>query len=124
MQATTVQKPVPQSPRMGIDKSPTHATGAVPQVAQTIYARSSVPPFAKQQNLSLGAVRAVQNTHTTQAVYNIAVEGAHCFFANDVLVHNCCSQALMRFRQGGFIRLKSDEKDDDNVFSRRRAAYY
>lgn len=37
---------------------------------------------------------------------------------------DCCSQALMRFRQGGFIRLKSDEKDDDNVLSRRRAAYY
>jgi hypothetical protein len=30
----------------------------------------------------------------------------------------------MRFRAGGFIRLKSDEKDDDNVQIRRRAAYY
>jgi predicted phage terminase large subunit-like protein len=37
---------------------------------------------------------------------------------------DCCSQALMRFRRGGFIRLKSDEKDDDNVVVRRRAAYY
>jgi predicted phage terminase large subunit-like protein len=37
---------------------------------------------------------------------------------------DCCSQALMRFRQGGFIRLKSDEKDDDNLLMRRRAAYY
>jgi predicted phage terminase large subunit-like protein len=37
---------------------------------------------------------------------------------------DCCSQALMRFRQGGFIRLKSDEKDDDNVQVRKRAAYY
>lgn len=37
---------------------------------------------------------------------------------------DCCSQALMRFRQGGFIRLKSDEKDDDNLQIRRRAAYY
>jgi predicted phage terminase large subunit-like protein len=37
---------------------------------------------------------------------------------------DCCSQALMRFRAGGFIRLKSDEKDDDNVQIRRRAAYY
>lgn len=37
---------------------------------------------------------------------------------------DCTSQMLMRFRQGGFIRLKSDEKDDDNVVVRRRAAYY
>ena len=35
------------------------------------------------------------------------------------------SQALMRFRQGGFIRLNSDEPDEPRYFkSRRRAAYY
>jgi predicted phage terminase large subunit-like protein len=34
------------------------------------------------------------------------------------------SQALMRFRQGGFIRFKSDENDDNERVVRRRAAYY
>jgi len=33
------------------------------------------------------------------------------------------TQALLRFRQGGFISLDSDEKDD-RTFTRRRAAYY
>ncbi len=33
------------------------------------------------------------------------------------------TQALLRFRQGGFITLDSDEKDDRS-FTRRRAAYY
>jgi len=33
------------------------------------------------------------------------------------------SQALLRFRQGGFIALDSDEKDD-RLFAPRRAAYY
>jgi predicted phage terminase large subunit-like protein len=33
------------------------------------------------------------------------------------------SQALLRFRQGGFIPLDSDEKDDP-IYFRRRAAYY
>ena len=33
------------------------------------------------------------------------------------------TQALLRFRQGGFISLESDEKDD-RTFMRRRAAYY
>ena len=34
-----------------------------------------------------------------------------------------CSQALLRFRRGGFIPLDSDEQDD-KTFRRRRAAYY
>jgi predicted phage terminase large subunit-like protein len=34
------------------------------------------------------------------------------------------SQALMRFRRGGFIRLASDEPDEIKEFRRRRAAYY
>ena len=34
------------------------------------------------------------------------------------------SQALLRFRQGGFIALNSDEKDDPKIFKRRAAAYY
>jgi predicted phage terminase large subunit-like protein len=33
------------------------------------------------------------------------------------------TQALLRFRQGGFISLDSDEKDD-RTYTRRRAAYY
>lgn len=34
------------------------------------------------------------------------------------------SQALLRFRQGGFIALESDEKDEPRFFRRRAAAYY
>ena len=33
------------------------------------------------------------------------------------------SQALLRFRQGGFISLNTDEKDDP-IYFRRKAAYY
>jgi hypothetical protein len=32
--------------------------------------------------------------------------------------------ALMRFRQGGFIRLPNDEPEDIKYFRRRTAAYY
>jgi phage terminase large subunit-like protein len=32
------------------------------------------------------------------------------------------SQALLRFRQGGFLRLASDE--DEEVFIQRKASYY
>ena len=60
-----------------------------------------------------------------QAVYNLTVEGSHCYFANKVLVHNCDSttQALLRFRQGGFLSLQSDYEDRDPVHHR-KIAYY
>jgi predicted phage terminase large subunit-like protein len=34
------------------------------------------------------------------------------------------SLALARFRKGGFIRLPSDEQDEDPMFRRRRGGYY
>jgi hypothetical protein len=34
------------------------------------------------------------------------------------------SQALLRIRQGGLIRLASDEPDEPQLFRRARAAYY
>ena len=34
------------------------------------------------------------------------------------------SQALLRFRQGGFIRLPSDEPEEQRYFRRKVAAYY
>ena len=43
--------------------------------------------------------------------------------ANDDLVDST-SQALLRFRQGGFIRLESDEPDEPQYFRRRAPAYY
>lgn len=58
-------------------------------------------------------------------VYNLSVDGAHCFYANGVLVHNCDSMvmAMLRFRQGGFIRLPSDEQDDELPY-RQKVDYY
>jgi len=32
--------------------------------------------------------------------------------------------ALMRFRQGGFIRLPNDEADEIRYFKRKRSGYY
>ena len=58
-----------------------------------------------------------------QQVYNLSVEEAETYYANGVLVHNCTSMALARFRSGGFISLKSDVRDD-NYSSPRKAAYY
>lgn len=43
--------------------------------------------------------------------------------ANDDLVDST-TQALMRFRQGGFIRLPSDEPEEQRYFKRQQYAYY
>jgi predicted phage terminase large subunit-like protein len=45
------------------------------------------------------------------------------FMSNDDLVDSTV-MALMRFRQGGFIRLPSDEPDEMKYFSRRSVGYY
>jgi predicted phage terminase large subunit-like protein len=37
---------------------------------------------------------------------------------------DCCSQALMRFRQGGLVRIQSDYQDEPLEHRRRTAAYY
>ena len=45
------------------------------------------------------------------------------FMSNDDLVDSMV-MALMRFRQGGFITLPTDEPDDVKYFRRKRTAYY
>ena len=45
------------------------------------------------------------------------------FGSNDDLVDSTV-MALMRFRQGGFIRLPTDEKDDIRYFKSRKGGYY
>ena len=45
------------------------------------------------------------------------------FMSNDDLVDSTV-MALMRFRQGGFIRLPSDEPEDERFFKQRRGGYY
>lgn len=45
-------------------------------------------------------------------VYNLKVDGAHCYFANGVLVHNCdsASQAIRFLRDNGWA-LRKEEQD-------------
>ena len=45
------------------------------------------------------------------------------FMSNDDLVDSTV-MALMRFRQGGFIRLPSDEAEEQKYFKQRRGGYY
>lgn len=81
--------------------------------------------LVKQKNRDTVCEASVLSTQRIGAVFNLSVEGEHCFYAEGFLTHNCTVQALMRLRAGGFIRLPSDEKDEPRYFkSSRNAAYY
>ncbi len=64
----------------------------------------------------------------TTRVYNLTVENAQCYYANDILVHNCdcLSQALMFFKKGQFAPRKQtwDTRPDDNDAPPAKSGYY
>jgi len=78
-------------------------------------------PQSASKNTAL--LRARPQPTTPVGVYNLSVEDAECYFANDILVHNC-TLALIRIRKGGLIRLNSDVPDTEQITGSRRAAYY
>lgn len=54
-------------------------------------------------------------------VYNMTVDGAHCYYANGVLVHNCdtLSMAMRHLRDTGLIVRGAEwtaKIDDDRLF--------
>jgi predicted phage terminase large subunit-like protein len=82
--------------------------------------KSAAPVFVAKR----ASVETIAPTNEKRQVFNLAVEDAQCFYANGVLVHNCVSMALARYRRGGFVSLSSDRKDEPQLFRRRSAAYY
>ena len=60
---------------------------------------------AQKKNHAMIEVYSVKCTHTMRPVYNLTVEGAHCYYANGVLVHNCdtVSMALKYLRETGIL---------------------
>ena len=67
-----------------------------------------------------GLVWVPQSRWAEELVEEVA---AFPFGSHDDLVDSTV-MALMRFRQGGFIRLPTDEKDDVIYFKSRRGGYY
>ena len=43
-------------------------------------------------------------------VYDLTVEDEHCYFANDILVHNC-TQALRYLRDAGWLVIDAPSRD-------------
>jgi predicted phage terminase large subunit-like protein len=79
----------------------------------------------KRSTVVESATKLTIESAESSLVYNLTVDRASCYFANGVLVHNCDSmtQALLRFRTGGFLSLQSDDEDREPMY-RRKVAYY
>ena len=78
--------------RDSAQKNAFHPTGIIRGLTTLIaYALYAVTVFAltSMRKQKLAYLLAVENTNQKQEVYNIEVEDAHCFYANDILVSNC-----------------------------------
>jgi hypothetical protein len=97
---------------MGTSKKPIPAAGVALKDLRTTQERSSAQLGANLPNQASALARQVRNTHTMQAVYNLEVEDVHCYYANDILVHNCISQGLRYLRDAGWIGIDAPPRDE------------
>jgi predicted phage terminase large subunit-like protein len=92
-------------------RQPLIAFGAAKRLCARVRGACSAAPRAKAQSLSSGLVSPVTNTRTMRHVYDLTVEGEHCYYANGILVHNC-TQALRFLRDAGWLEVDPPPRDD------------
>lgn len=139
----------PQRGELGIVNMPSNLftgpdTSVLPQrskeselacgAGQPFHTKMSAPSFAVRNAASnIAAISAESTdlcTHSTLApVFNLTVEGAHCYYANGILVHNCdsMSMALRYLRDTGLIQRTEEhafDVKDEMMYRRRPAALY
>jgi phage terminase large subunit-like protein len=70
---------------------------------------------AGSQNIAAHCATSVRGTNNVAPVYNLNVEGAHCFYANGVLVHNCdsTSLALSFIRKNGVVLRRAEWEEQE-----------
>ena len=94
-----------------IRRLPSIASGVAKRLCERVLGVSSAAQRVKAQSLSSGLARPVINTHTTRHVFDLTVEGEHCYYANGILVHNC-TQALRYLRDAGWLEIDPPPRDD------------
>jgi len=84
---------------------PGFVSGAVRFLKQKVQKKQCVRYNALTENQNLCVVKSITPTHTMRPVYNLTVDGEHCYFANGVLTHNCdtVSMALRHMREVGLL---------------------
>ena len=112
----TSSTPKPLWPRLGESlgfgwRSLSNASGAALRAcARAIAGCTAVPPARTPNHVSVSVSR-VTNTHTMRHVFDLTVEGEHCYYAEGMLVHNC-TQALRFLRDSGWLDIDPPPDDD------------
>jgi predicted phage terminase large subunit-like protein len=74
-------------------------------------ASSSAAQPVKTPNQNIALVKQVTNTRTMRHVFDLTVEGEHCYYADGILVHNC-TQALRYLRDAGWLDIDPPPNED------------
>jgi hypothetical protein len=123
-QENTLNQVVPQEL---LEKSRLKSEGKTHSSWSALFAKNRLMRYLlRPSSVQMRArVEIAKETNEQKLVYNLSVDGAECYYANGFLVHNCDTavMAITRFRQGGFLRLESDQQDEPLSF-RRKAAFY
>ena len=112
MPSNAQRKPISQSVSMDTNKSHTSVSGVGLKDLRTTLGKSSALLGVNLPSQASALVRQVRNTHTMQKVFNLEVGEVNCYFANDILVHNCISQGLRYLRDAGWISIDAPPRDE------------
>jgi predicted phage terminase large subunit-like protein len=92
-------------------KNLSNASGAALKAcARAIVGCTAALPARTPNHVSV-SVNRVMNIHTTRHVFDLTVEGEHCYYAEGMLVHNC-TQALRFLRDSEWLEVDPPPEDD------------
>jgi hypothetical protein len=92
-------------------KNLSNAFGAALRVcARATVGCTAVLPARTPNHVSV-LVSRVTNTHTMRHVFDLTVEGEHCYYAEGMLVHNC-TQALRFLRDSSWLEIDPPPEED------------
>jgi predicted phage terminase large subunit-like protein len=108
----------------GTEKEP----NGLQQFVNAVNVVKTTQHLRKQLSIAVqnAAVLKVYPTTRTEKVYNLSISESPVYYANGLLTHNCdtVSMAMMLFRQGGHIRTRLDEPDEEITHRRHKREYY
>jgi predicted phage terminase large subunit-like protein len=88
-----------------------NASGAALRACARAIAGCTAAPPARTPNHVSVLVSRVTNTHTMRHVFDLTVEGEHCYYAEGMLVHNC-TQALRFLRDSSWLEIDPPPEED------------
>jgi hypothetical protein len=101
-----------------------YALGAVVNILQRAKNRLIAHQHVRLQNLATEEVLEKHAQPIMQATYNLTVKTVHCYYANDLLVHNCdsTSQALIYLADKNWLSM-TIIPPDSGIIPKKKPSY-